>query len=73
YLNNAGNLTLGLNILNWLAHEDSLININAQAAPDRTLALSKSDQSLIGLGFLFLIPLALVACGLIIWSRRRRA
>ena len=73
YLNNGGNLTLGLNILNWLAHEDSFININPQSAPDRTLMLSKSDQSLIGLGFLFLIPLALIACGLIIWSRRRRA
>lgn len=73
YLNNGGNLTLGLNILNWLAHENRFININPQSAPDRTLVLSKSDQSLIGLGFLFLIPLALVACGLIIWSRRRRA
>ena len=73
YLNNGGNLTLGLNMLNWLAHEDRFININPQSAPDRTLILSKSDQSLIGLGFLFLIPLALIACGLIIWSRRRRA
>jgi ABC-type uncharacterized transport system involved in gliding motility auxiliary subunit len=72
YLNNGGNLALGLNILNWLAHEDSFININPQSAPDRTLTLSKSDQSLIGLGFLFLLPLALIACGLIIWSRRRR-
>ena len=73
YLNNGGNLTLGLNILNWLAHEDRFININPQSAPDRTLILSKGDQSLIGLGFLFLIPLALIACGLIIWLRRRRA
>lgn len=73
YLNNAGNLLLGLNIFNWLAHENSFININPESAPDRTLTLSKTDESLISLGFLFLIPLGLIAAGIIIWARRRRA
>ena len=73
YLNNGGNLLLGLNIFNWLAHENSFININPEAAPDRTLTLSKSSQTLISLGFLFLIPLGLIVVGIIIWSRRRRA
>ncbi|MGB9429650.1 MAG: GldG family protein [Gammaproteobacteria bacterium] len=73
YLNNGGNLGLGLNIMNWVAHDDSFININPQSAPDRTLSLSRSAESLISLGFLFVLPLLLIACGLIIWSRRRRA
>ncbi|MGA9851546.1 MAG: GldG family protein [Gammaproteobacteria bacterium] len=73
YLNNGGNLTLGLNILNWLAHEDSFININPQSAPDRILALSRNSEGVISIGFLFLLPLFLIACGFIIWSRRRRA
>ncbi|MGH8397640.1 MAG: GldG family protein [Gammaproteobacteria bacterium] len=73
YLNNGGNLTLGLNIFNWLAHEDSFININPQSAPDRTLSLSRTSESLISIGFLFLLPLFLLACGFIIWARRRRA
>ncbi|MGH8279528.1 MAG: GldG family protein [Gammaproteobacteria bacterium] len=73
YLNNGGNLTLGLNIFNWLAHENSFININPQSAPDRTLTLSRSNEAMISLLFLFLIPIGLIAAGIIIWSRRRRA
>ncbi|MGH2507988.1 MAG: GldG family protein, partial [Ktedonobacteraceae bacterium] len=73
YINNGGNQTLGLNIFNWLAHDDSFININPQSAPDRTLSLSRTSESLISIGFLFLLPLFLLACGFIIWARRRRA
>ncbi|MGA9854540.1 MAG: DUF4350 domain-containing protein [Gammaproteobacteria bacterium] len=73
YLNNGGNLMLGLNILNWLSHDDSFININTESAPDRTLTLSHTDQAVISLGFLFVLPLLLIACGLLIWVRRRRA
>jgi gliding motility-associatede transport system auxiliary component len=73
YLNNGGNLMLGLNILNWLSHEDSFININPEFAPDRALTLSHTDQAVISLGFLFALPLLLIACGLLIWASRRRA
>jgi gliding motility-associatede transport system auxiliary component len=73
YLNNGGNLMLGLNILNWLSHDDNFININPESAPDRTLTLSHTDQVVISLGFLFALPLLLIACGLLIWGRRRRA
>lgn len=73
YLNNGGNLLLGLNIFNWLAHEDNFVNINPESAPDRTLMLSKSSESLISLGFLFIIPIGLIVAGILIWSRRRRA
>ncbi len=73
YLNNGGNLMLGLNILNWLSHDDSFININTESAPDRTLTLSHAQQAVISLGFLFVLPLLLIASGLLIWARRRRA
>lgn len=73
YLNNGGNLELGLNILNWLAHDDRFIDINPRPAPDQTLTLSRTDESIIGLGFLFILPLLLIACGTLIWARRRRA
>ncbi len=73
YLNNGGNLNLGLNMLNWLTHDDRFININPRPAPDLTLTLSKMAESVISLGFLFALPLFLLACGILIWSRRRRA
>lgn len=73
YLGNAGNLDLGLNIFNWLSRDDNLIDIPARTSPDRSLALSRTAQAIIGLGFLFVIPLGLLGSGLFIWWRRRRA
>ena len=73
YLNNGGNLALGLNILNWLSNQDNFISINPVSAPDRTLILTHPDQVVISLGFLFVLPLLLITCGLLIWIRRRRS
>ncbi|MDO9371009.1 MAG: Gldg family protein [Gammaproteobacteria bacterium] len=72
YLGNGGNLDLGLNIINWLAHDDSLISIPAKTAPDTALHLSRTASLLIGLGLLFVVPLMLLAGGLLIWLRRRK-
>ena len=72
YLGNGGNLELGLNLVNWLSHDDNLIAISPRAAPDTVLELSKTQQIIIGFGFLLVIPLALFGTGLLIWLRRRK-
>ncbi len=72
YLGNGGNLRLGQNIINWLAYDDSLIDVPAKIARDRELNLSPLAQGVIGFGFLFVIPLALAGAGLFVWLRRRR-
>lgn len=72
FLNNGGNLDLGLNILNWLSHEDTYLNINPQPAPDRTLTLSRTDNAMISVGFLFALPLFLIVFGITFWMQRRR-
>ncbi|HEV2212977.1 MAG TPA: GldG family protein [Gammaproteobacteria bacterium] len=72
YLGNGGNLSLGLNIFNWLTHDDSLININTPPAPDLILNLSNGAQALIFLGFVLLLPIGLLAAGIGVWLRRRR-
>jgi len=69
---NGGNMELGLDIMNWVAHDDSLIDINPQPAPDLVLSLTPLDQGIIGFGFLFALPLAFLAIGLMVWMRRRR-
>jgi ABC-type uncharacterized transport system involved in gliding motility auxiliary subunit len=72
YLGNAGNLGLGLNMVHWLSHDDSFIDIRVQSAPDRTLELGRIAQAVIGLGFFIGLPLVLLFSGIVIWLRRRR-
>lgn len=72
YLGNGGNLDLGLNMMSWLSNDDSFIAIRATSAPDQSLNLSSTAQAIIGLGFLFAVPLGLLGSGVFIWLRRRK-
>jgi len=71
FLGNGGNIDLGLNLFNWLNHDDQFITITARTASDINLQLSKLAQIMIGFGFLFGIPLLLLGTGIGIWWRRR--
>lgn len=72
YLGNGGNLNLGMNIMNWLSHDDVFIAIPVRTAPDLNLTLSPAQSAIIAISFLFAIPLILVGSGLLIWTRRRK-
>jgi ABC-type uncharacterized transport system involved in gliding motility auxiliary subunit len=72
YLGSGGNLDLGLNIFNWLAHDDRYINIDARPAPDLTLNLTAFAQAVIGFGFLLVLPVIFLVAGVTVWIRRRR-
>ena len=72
FLGNGGNLDLGMNMVNWLSHDDTLISVPAKTALDRNLELSKPVQILIGFGFLLLLPALLVSSGVAIWMKRRK-
>ncbi len=72
FLGNAGNLGLGLNIFNWLSHDDHFIAIPTQLKNDIILELSTSQLSLLGSFFLLFIPALLFISGTLIWFRRRR-
>ena len=71
YLGNGGNVELGLNVFNWLNHDDQFITVTARTASDVNLELGKASQIVIGFGFLFGIPLVLLGTGAAIWWRRR--
>ena len=66
------NLTLGLNIIDWLNGDDDLINIDIKNAPDTTLLLTDTETIFIGLGFFILLPTGLLSTGLFIWFMRRK-
>lgn len=72
YLGNGGNMDLGLNIINWLSHDDQFINIPAKTAEDLRLDLSKTQQILVAFGFLFFIPMLLIGSGMALWWQRRK-
>lgn len=72
FVGNGGNLDLGQNMVNWLSHDDALVSVPAKTALDRNLELSKTQQILIGFGFLLLLPAALMGSGVVIWMKRRK-
>jgi hypothetical protein len=73
FAGNGGNVDLGLNMVNWLASEDHLINLEPRAAKDSKLTLSKLQLNVISTGFLIGLPLLLACWGVWLWWIRRRA
>ncbi len=72
FLGNGGNLELGMNLVNWLGSDDAYINVPVRTAPDLSLTLSRTAQIGIVLGFLVVLPVGLLASGIVIWWRRRK-
>ncbi len=72
YLGNGGNLDLGLNLIRWMSNDLRVLDIPARTAPDLRLELSDTARTIIGFGFLLILPLLLLSTGAIIWWRRRR-
>ena len=58
--------------MQWLSHDDAALDISIKSAPDTSLVLGKVAQAVIGLGFLFGLPLLLLVIGILIWLLRRR-
>ncbi|NNM80617.1 MAG: ABC transporter, partial [Gallionella sp.] len=73
FAGNGGNIDLGVNMVNWLAGEESLITLQPRGSKDSNLTLSKTQLGIIGIGFLFVLPLGLMCWGIFLWWKRRRA
>ncbi|MCK5664864.1 MAG: GldG family protein [Thiotrichaceae bacterium] len=71
YLGNGGNLTLGLNVFNWLSHDEQFLSIPIQKKNDIILDISPAKLSLLGGFFLFIVPALLITIGSFIWLKRR--
>jgi len=72
YLVNGSNLDLALNIFNWLAEDEVLIDIPARRASDLTFELSSGSAALLRLTVIIVFPTLLLGAGFFIWHRRRR-
>ena len=71
YSGNGGNIDLGINMVNWLTHEEHLITTQPRATLDNTVTLSKTQLSAISIGFVVAVPLLLNMTGGVLWWRRR--
>jgi len=72
FLGSAGNLDLGVNMINWLSADENLVTVQPRARVDSTLALSRLGLFAIAAGFLLVLPALLLSAGGAIWWRRRR-
>ncbi len=70
-IENAGNLTLALNVFNWLAHREEALGIPPRAVEHVSLFLSKQQLNTILLITLLLMPAAVIVIGIFVWRRRR--
>lgn len=78
FITNGGNLDLGVNMVNWLAGDDSLITI--QPMPLKDINMTIPDTHIGRLiawavfhGFQYFIPLGFMIAGFYFWWKRRKA
>ena len=74
FINNGGNLELGINMVSWLNGNDDLITIPSTILKDSNLNLTAdSNYKPIFIGFQVLLPLGLLIFGLFTWLIRRKS
>ena len=77
FVANGGNLDFGINTVNWLAGDDSLITLQPRPLKDANVTipatpLGKFTAMAIFFGFRLGIPIILLVAGVVIWLRRRK-
>jgi ABC-type uncharacterized transport system involved in gliding motility auxiliary subunit len=65
------NRDLIMNAVNWLTEEEDLISIRPKEQPNYRLFLTPMQHTLTILTTLLVIPLGIVAAGVVVWWRRR--
>ncbi len=78
FITNGGNLDFGINIVNWLAGDDSLITIQPMPLKDVNVSIPDTNLGRIVAwtvfhGFQYFIPLGFMITGFYLWWRRRKA
>ena len=72
FLGNGANLDLGLSLIRWLNHDDSLVDIPAKTTADTSLDINQTWLITFGFGFLFILPAFFIISGVIIWLKRKK-
>ena len=67
-----GNSNLFLNVLNWMGGQEESISIRAKSLDTTGLTVTQAESTLWSIVMIGVIPLTLVAIGIVIWIRRKR-
>lgn len=67
----AGNRDLAMNMLNWLSSDEDLISIRPKDPEDRRIQLTRDQMRWVRAVSQFVIPLVVIALGVVVWWRRR--
>lgn len=70
YIGVGANLSLGLNVFNWLIGDDDIVSVEIKASPDTKLELNETQLMIIGFGFFLIIPALLLIIGFSIRHKR---
>ena len=78
FITSGGNLDLGINMINWLVGDDSLITIQPTPLKDVNVTIPSDAKSVFVAWtvfhmFQFFIPIGLFILGFLFWFRRRKA
>jgi ABC-type uncharacterized transport system involved in gliding motility auxiliary subunit len=66
-----GNRDFVMNILNWLSSDEDLISIRPKEPEDRRIQLTRNQMRMVRTVSQFVIPLLVIALGIVVWWRRR--
>lgn len=66
-----GNPDLLLNMANWLSADEELISIRPKTPEDRRLSLNVQNMWVIKYLSVFILPMAVIGAGVVVWWRRR--
>ena len=75
FITNGGNLDLGVNIVNWLAGDDTLITVQPMPLKDVNMSIPAGSimPKVVGYGTQMVIPACLLLFGIFLWWKRRKA
>lgn len=73
FVDNLGNREFGSRLVEWLARDDTLIDIHPDALADATLDLAMWQRLVVFMVFGVGLPVSLLANGALYWWRRRHA
>jgi len=73
FLGAQGNRDFFLNVVSWLAEEEDLLSVRAKDARQNPIVLTSAQSSIVLWLPLAILPGAVLACGIVVMARRRRA